>query len=97
MITQPHSDAVAVTNWRFLFWGVLTVVLICPLVAMRFTNEVRWDLADFIAAAALLTSFGIAVEAAFFSTRKSSTRAVVIGAALTTVSLIWAHAAVGIF
>jgi hypothetical protein len=97
MITQPHSDAVAVTNWRFPFWGVLTVVLICPLVAMRFTNEVRWDLADFIAAAALLTSFGIAVEAAFFLLRKSSTRAVIIGAALTTVSLIWAHAAVGIF
>jgi hypothetical protein len=64
---------------------------------MRFTNEVRWDLADFIAAAALLTSFGIAVEAAFFLLRKSSTRAVVIGASLTTVSLIWAHAAVGIF
>ena len=97
MITQPHSDAVAVPRWRFPFWGVLAALLICPLVVMGFTNEVRWDLADFVAAAALLTSFGIAVEAAFFSTQKSSTRAVVIGASLAAVSLIWAHAAVGIF
>jgi len=66
MITQPHSDAVAVPRWRFPFWGVLAALLICPLVVMGFTNEVRWDLADFVAAAALLTSFGIAVEAAFF-------------------------------
>ena len=39
--------------------GVVLVLLLVPLVAMQFTREVRWGLADFIVAGALLFGAGL--------------------------------------
>ncbi len=43
---------------------VLTVVflLLIPLVAMQFTNEVNWTLSDFVVAAVLLLGTGLIFE-----------------------------------
>ena len=42
----------------------VAVVLSLPLVAMQFTDDVVWSLADFVALAVLLTVIGVTIELA---------------------------------
>ena len=95
MVQQQNPGKLGI--WRFLLWTALGAALLCPLVAMRFTDEVRWDLADLLAAVALLVSLGAAVELAFLSARRTRTRVMLIGASVLAFMLVWANAAVGIF
>lgn len=94
-VTQ-HRDASNLGIWRIVLWAVLAAIIICPLVAMQFTDEVRWDLADFAAATGLLLSLGAFVELAFFVSQRSRTRAIMIGIPFVAIITIWAEAAVGI-
>jgi hypothetical protein len=64
---------------------------------MRFTDEVRWDQADFVAAAALLIALGIVFELASLLVHRTLTRVSVIVVSSVIVMLIWADAAVGVF
>ena len=60
--------------------GILLAVafiLILPLVAMQFTDEVVWDLADFIVAGALLVGTGLTFELAARMTGNTAYRAAV--------------------
>lgn len=41
-------------RWRMAVWAAAGLVLLLPLVAMRFTDEVKWGAADFVVAGALL-------------------------------------------
>ena len=34
-------------RWRTAVWGTAAFLLLLPLVAMQFTNEVNWDATDF--------------------------------------------------
>ncbi|MBL1212672.1 MAG: hypothetical protein HND52_04810 [Ignavibacteriae bacterium] len=72
------------------------LILLVPLVAMQFTNEVNWSFADFIAAGVLLISIGLAYE---FVIRKNSstTYKIAFGVGLAAaLLLIWSNLAVGI-
>jgi hypothetical protein len=97
MNATQRRDASNLGIWRIVLWAALAAIIICPLVAMQFTNEVRWDLADFAAAAVLLLSLGAVVELAFFASQRSRTRAIMIGIPFAAIMTIWAEAAVGIF
>lgn len=97
MNATRHRDAGDLGIWRIVLWVVLTAIAICPLVAMQFTDEVRWDPADFAAAAVLLVSLGAVVELAFFASQRSRTRAIMIGVPFAAIITVWAEAAVGIF
>ncbi len=71
-------------------------LLLIPLVAMNFTNEVNQKIFDFVVAGILLCGTGLAFE---FILRKIKTRRnrIVLGIALfLTLFLIWAELAVGI-
>jgi hypothetical protein len=84
------------SRWRIAAWTIARIILLLPLVAMQFTDEVNWDVADFAFAAVLLGGVGLAYELAV---RKSSdtTYRVAIGVALAAVFLlVWVNAAVGI-
>jgi hypothetical protein len=72
------------------------VLLLIPLIAMQFTGEVDWDLADFIVMGTLIFGTGLTYK---LITRKSGEfkYRVAIGFALATgFFLIWANLAVGI-
>lgn len=48
--------------WRMVGWGAAAFMLLLPLVAMQFTNEVRWTLSDFVFAAVLIGAVGVIFE-----------------------------------
>ncbi len=84
-------------NKRILGVGVIVpVLLLIPLIAMRFTAEVNWNLADFFVAGVLLLITGFAIE---FVSRKTkhSYRLVLYVAIVVALLLVWAELAVGIF
>lgn len=73
-----------------------TVILMVPLVAMRFTNEVRWDLQDFIIMGGLLLSTGLTYElvAAQVGARH---RPFIAALFIIAILIAWVELAVGIF
>jgi len=70
---------------------VLTVgfLLLIPLVAMRFTNEVNWTLLDFTVAGFLLLSAGLSCELVMRKVNNLWYRIVLCGAILMTLVLVW--------
>lgn len=84
------------SRWSLAVWGAAAVLLLAPLVAMQFTDEVAWDAFDFAFMGVLIGSVGLGFELAV---RKSANGAyrVAAGAALTAaILLVWINAAVGI-
>lgn len=74
-------------------------LLLLPLLAMQFTNEVVWDLADFIVAGVLLFGTGLTYKLAAIKARKTGNTAYksAVGLALAAAFiLIWVNGAVGI-
>ncbi len=67
-----------------------------PLVAMRFTDEVNWDPADFLFMGVLLSGVGLGVELAVRNTANAAYRIAAGGALVTAFLLFWINAAVGI-
>ena len=72
------------------------VILLIPLVAMLFTNEVNWDGTDFAVAAILLfgTGFIYSLLSALLPSRLRVIAAIVV---VILLFLIWAELGVGIF
>lgn len=72
------------------------LILLVPLLAMQFTNEVAWDLFDFAVAGALLTGTGLMYV--ILTRKMSNTRyrtAVGVGFAVA-LFLVWLELAVGV-
>ncbi len=82
---------------RLIVWAaVVAFILLIPLVAMQFTEEVNWDLFDFAFMGALLFGTGLAYE---LVARKGGTFAyrIAVGVALVAAFLlVWVNGAVGI-
>ena len=81
---------------RLIGWTLVVGLLVTPAIAMRFTDEVRWTLADFVFAGFILVSAGVIAELAVRASADWSYR---IGAALAVLAsalLLWINAAVGI-
>ena len=72
------------------------LILLVPLVAMQFTDEVKWDLRDFITFGILLVMAGLIFQLVM---KKVSTkhRGVIAAAFIVAILLIWAELAVGVF
>lgn len=81
---------------RLAMWGAIAALLLAPLVAMQFTDEVNWTAFDFAVAGALLVGAGAAYELAAPRVSRPAYR-LAIGAALVAfVLVVWAQGAVGI-
>ena len=83
---------------RLLIISFISVMLLLiPLTAMQFTNEVNWTLFDFVIAGALLFITGLLCELAIRKIKKPKYRIAAFTAILAVLLLIWAELAVGIF
>jgi peptidoglycan/LPS O-acetylase OafA/YrhL len=76
---------------------VIAFILLIPFIAMQFTNEVNWNLFDFIAAAVLLLGTGLLCEFVLRKVKKNTHRIIICLAILFVLLLIWAELTVGIF
>ncbi|PRZ23407.1 hypothetical protein [Flavobacterium granuli] len=74
-----------------------TIMLLIPLIAMQFTNEVKWTSLDFIAAAILLFGAGLTLELILRKGKTTKYRIAACIALFIVLFLIWAELAVGIF
>jgi peptidoglycan/LPS O-acetylase OafA/YrhL len=72
-------------------------LLLIPLIAMQFTNEVDWSLFDFAIAAFLLLGTGLLCELVLRKFKKPGHRVVICAVILLALFLVWAELAVGIF
>jgi uncharacterized membrane protein YfcA len=98
MIRMPRRAVQAPASpWRKLFAVLAAVVLIVPLLAMQFTDEVNWGAEDFAAALALLAGTWLAVELVWRMAAKSSTRLVATAVVFSLLVVIWAELAGGVF
>ena len=76
---------------------VTALLLLIPLAAMQFTDEVRWGVGDFVIAACLLVGTGTGmVLAARYAKRRVHRVALIVMLALA-LAVAWAELAVGIF
>lgn len=72
------------------------VLLLLPVVAMRFTKEVSWGLGDFVVAAVLLLAAGSALVLAP-RLRNRVHRIGVVCLVTCALLIVWAELAVGLF
>lgn len=71
------------------------LLLLIPLVAMRFTTEVNWTALDFIAAWVMLTGAGVAYKLATLRAVNLAYRAAAGLAVFTGLLIVWGNLAVG--
>ena len=88
-----------ITKNKRLTGIVLTValLLLIPLIAMQFTDEVDWKLPDFVVMGGLLLGTGLLCELVLRKVKKIGHRILICGVILLALLLIWAELAVGIF
>lgn len=89
---KPHLG----TSLMFVA-AVTAAILMVPLVAMQFTNEVAWTGSDFVIAGLLLAVTGLVLVAALRTLRTARARLVAAGVVAIGFLYCWAELAVGIF
>jgi hypothetical protein len=82
--------------WRIAPWVIAALILLLPLVAMQFTDEVVWDETDFAVIGAMLFGACGAYELAARMTGNIAYRTAVGVAVVAAFILIWINLAVGI-
>ncbi|MFN0256577.1 hypothetical protein [Pedobacter ureilyticus] len=77
--------------------GVVGSLLLIPLIAMQFTNEVKWNLGDFVIMGTLLLITGLGIEIVTRKVKSAKWKFVVCAIILFILFLAWAELAVGVF
>ncbi len=84
------------SHWRIARWAVVAGLLLLPLIAMQFTNEVNWTPGDFVFAAILIGGSALAYDIAVLTTASHAYRGGIALALAAAFLLIWINGAVGI-
>lgn len=85
------------TTKRLSVWAVVVALLLMiPLVAMQFTEEVNWDLSDFFIMGCLLFGVGLAYELIARRSEKTVYRVACALGLAAALLLCWVNGAVGI-
>jgi len=86
------------SNKRLLIMLVTAILfLTIPLVAMQWTDEVQWDIYDFIVAGIGLFILAVIVELTLRIIKKKSYRLIILAFIILGFLMLWAEMAVGIF
>ena len=81
--------------WRILGWGGAIALILTPLVAMQFTQEVNWNEADFVVATAIFGIVGGLIELAVRVSINWYFRFGAMFAVLAGFMPVWTNLAVG--
>lgn len=84
------------TRLKFIVLIVISLLLI-PLIAMQFTEEVNWTPMDFVFAGVLLLATGLIFDLVYRKVKNINYRIVILTILMLVLLLIWAELAVGIF
>lgn len=97
MVTNQGNDIEQrASRWRFARWTTAVLLLLLPLVAMQFTDQVDWNAADFSVFGAMLFAAAVAYELATKISGDHAYRAAAGVAIATAFCLVWVNLAVGI-
>lgn len=77
--------------------AIAVILLLIPLIAMQFSNEVAWDIYDFTIMGVLLLSTVSICELVMRKVNSMKNRILICGTVLFIFFLIWAELGVGIF
>ena len=80
----------------FLVVLITVILLLIPFIAMQFTNEVNWELSDFIIGGALLLSTGFMLVLVMRKIKNTKYRIAISATLLLVLIFIWVELAVGI-
>jgi hypothetical protein len=81
--------------WRIIGWSGAVALILTPLVAMQFTNEVNWDETDFLFAAIIFGIVGGLIELAMRVSSSWYYRLGAMFAVLAGFMVVWSNLAVG--
>lgn len=97
MAASALSRSTGNRNFRLGFTACAALLLVIPLIAMRFSAEVNWGAGDFLVAGALLALLGLAIDLALRIPAARRARGGAITLAVAVFLLVWAELAVGVF
>jgi NO-binding membrane sensor protein with MHYT domain len=72
-------------------------LLLVPLAAMQFSDEVAWGPLDFLFAGVILFSAGVAILWLIRRIQRPRRRVAAVAAVILLVAIVWAELAVGLF
>lgn len=84
------------TKRLLLIFGIVILILCIPLIAMQFSDEVHWELLDFVIMGTILLSIGLAYELIARKSEKIVYRIAFGVGLLGAFLLFWVNGAVGI-
>lgn len=76
--------------------GVVGLILLIPLVAMQFSDDVVWSWFDFAAMGVLLGGTGLMLELVVRNVRDTRYRLAIAGAIVLTLLVVWVQLSAGI-
>ena len=92
------NKTMTIGNRRLLVIISITIILLLvPLIAMQFSDEVSWTVSDFVVAGVLLMGTGLLCSLVIDRVKKPVFKIAICLAILATLLVIWAELAVGIF
>ncbi|WP_298139358.1 hypothetical protein [Flavobacterium sp.] len=77
--------------------SIVLLLILIPLIAMQFTNEVNWSVMDFVMAGILLFGTSLVIELILRKVKSTQHRILISGIILLLLFILWAELAVGIF
>lgn len=99
LLSTALKERLDMLSWNVYRTGVVLVtalILLVPLLAMQFTDEVVWDATDFAVAGVLLVGAGLAFELVARKVDKNAYRVAVGLAVAAALLLVWVNLAVGL-
>ncbi len=91
-----HGGGQRGNGWRIAAWTAAAIILLLPLIAMQFTDELVWDVTDFAILGALLVGVGVTFELVARTTDNSADRFAVGVALAAALILVLVNSGVGI-
>lgn len=85
------------TKNSLILLSTILLLLLIPLIAMQFSNEVNWSIMDFVIAGVLLFGTGLTIEFVLRKVKTRKNRILICGIILLLFLLLWIELAIDLF